>query len=72
MRHPPFKTVMLLQKGPTLASATKKARRKAQKKVVNPRLINAKQLLTEPNQQSWISLENSSSQKKLFLIPATK
>ena len=52
MRHPPFKTVMLLQKGLTLTSATKKARRKAQKKVVNPRLINAKQLLTEPNQQS--------------------
>ena len=48
MRHPPFKTVMLLQKGPTLANATKKARHKAQKQVVNPRLVNAIQLLTNP------------------------
>tara|TARA_R100001530_G_scaffold15457_1_gene13804 strand:- start:554 stop:775 length:222 start_codon:yes stop_codon:yes gene_type:complete len=52
IRHPAWRTIKVLQKGFNLNHAINKAKKKAKRQIVNPRLINAKQLLTELNEQS--------------------
>tara|TARA_A100001037_G_C14778303_1_gene469201 strand:- start:370 stop:591 length:222 start_codon:yes stop_codon:yes gene_type:complete len=49
--NPPWVNLKFLTQGFNLNHAIKKAKKKARIRIVNPRLVNAKQLLTDPNKK---------------------